>query len=238
MNTENAAAWQSSKRSSQIANALREQIIAAGFAEGAHFYSQNEIMEKWNCSRATAREALRLLEADGLLISKPGPGGGTFICRPSMEGLQRTLGLLISSKGMSHTEVMEARIEIEAACTKLAARRANAFDLQRMRELQSQFQSVDFNSSESAYHINVDFHKAVAAAAHNRLLLTLMEVLENVIYKDTKMFVYNKESRKQAIHAHDTILQAIEKHEEEVAVRRMRRHLEAFESMQSLERST
>jgi DNA-binding FadR family transcriptional regulator len=74
-------------------------------------------------SRATVREGLRLLEAEGLIVTRAGRGGGATVRRPTSSAHTRSLALLLRFDGTSLQELLEARRAIEPLCSRLAAER-------------------------------------------------------------------------------------------------------------------
>src|SRR5690625_673740 len=102
------------KLASLIASELRTKILKDRPTPGSRYLSEKDVVDEWACSRATAREALLLLEYEGLINRKPGPHGGIFIQEPSTSSITRIFSTLISLKNITHLELLEARIEIEA----------------------------------------------------------------------------------------------------------------------------
>jgi len=205
--------------------------------EGERFLSEREIMEYGSYSRATAREALQLLEAEGFIVSKPGPNGGTFVESPSPNLLVRSFHTLIDVNQIELAELAEMRIELEVTSAALAAQRATEEEVERIRTAQRLLAKLAKERAEGTArtgerHITLDteFHMSIAAAAHNRALLLLMQAFMTGIYEQflAQRWYLMEDITEQAAHAHQRIVEAIEVHDPDAAVRRMRRHLEAF----------
>src|SRR5436190_8995809 len=82
------------KGSELLARQVREAILGGDLAEGDMLPSEKDLMVQMGLSRATVREGLRLLEAEGLITTRPGRGGGATVQRPGSDGHTRTLAPL------------------------------------------------------------------------------------------------------------------------------------------------
>jgi GntR family transcriptional regulator, transcriptional repressor for pyruvate dehydrogenase complex len=218
------------KLSNIIYNELREMILSKRLSVGTPFYSERDIMEKWSCSRATAREALLLLEFEGLISTKPGQGGGVFVGEPNPKALIRLFESSININHIPHVELIEARKELEISCAKLAAIRATQEDIDYILDVMHEFEK-EINNPEKFKEKNLEFHMAIAMAAHNKVLLLLMKVLEELILEETKQFDYSENQKNEIIKIHKKIVDAIVNRDQEAAMRRMGRHLEGFENV-------
>src|ERR1700753_745511 len=83
------------KASDVLANELRERILDGEFAEGMALPPERELVAQTRMSRATVREARRILQVQGLVRIKAGRAGGTFVQRPGRDAVARSVSLLI-----------------------------------------------------------------------------------------------------------------------------------------------
>src|ERR1700712_21997 len=124
------------KASDVLANELRERILSGDFPEGTPLPPERELVVQTRMSRTTVREALRVLEVQGLVRIKAGRAGGAFVQRPGEESVAGSLDLLIRGRRLRLASVHETREAIEPSCARLAAlnripaglRRAGAAD--------------------------------------------------------------------------------------------------------------
>lgn len=155
-----------------MAQSLREMIVARNMKPGCKFPSERELMEQFNVSRSTAREAVKLLEAENLVEIRRGKG--TYIThRPGL--IKDPLGLRYVGGPQVLQNLMEARILIEPSIAALAALRAQPEDIQRLEKiLHEQIASMD-----PAQHaaMDVDFHTALAQCTHNDVLHRFLPVI-------------------------------------------------------------
>src|SRR6201994_1562677 len=83
------------KAADVLANELRERILNGEFAEGAALPPERELVAQTRMSRATVREALRILQVQGLVRVKAGRAGGTFVQLPGRDAVAKSVSLLI-----------------------------------------------------------------------------------------------------------------------------------------------
>lgn len=216
------------KAADVLANELRERILTGEFAEGAGLPPERELVTQTGMSRATVREALRILQVQGLVRIKSGRSGGTFVQRPGRDAVAKSVSLLIRGQQFRLAALLETREAIEPFCAKLAARNRTEADLQCMDEANEAL--ADEAGSVSRFlRANVDWHLAVALASHNELLAGLMTALSRAIYTSTEndRFVDAK-VRRETVRAHRSITKAIRAQDADAAVRRMEAHVYAY----------
>jgi DNA-binding FadR family transcriptional regulator len=179
-------------------------------------------------SRTTVREALRILEVQGLIRIKAGRTGGAFVQQPGEEAMASTVNLLIRGRQIRLAALLETREAIEPFCAQLAATHRTPEELEILEEA-NRLMSDDSADLPQFLQANVDWHVAVARASHNELLSGLMAALSRAIYAATEdeKFV-DVEVRHATIHAHSTITDAIREQDADAAVRRMKRHVHSY----------
>ena len=105
-----------------VASDLRGQIIAGQLREGDPLPPEDQLMEDAGVARTTVREALRILESEGLLVVRRGAGGGARIRTPSVANVARYIGLVLQSQGATLKDVYDARLTLEAPAAGMLAR--------------------------------------------------------------------------------------------------------------------
>lgn len=216
------------KASDVLANELRERILNGEFAEGMALPPERELVTQTRMSRATVREALRILQVQGLVRIKAGRAGGTFVQRPGRDAVAKSVSLLIRGQQVRLAALLETREAIEPFCARLAARNRTDADLDRLEDANETL--ADTTSSLARFlQANVDWHLGVAVASHNELLAGLMTALSRAIYASTEndRFV-DREVRHETARAHRSITAAIRAQDSDAAVRRMERHVYAY----------
>jgi DNA-binding FadR family transcriptional regulator len=226
------------KASDVLADDLRERILRGDFPEGTALPPERELVTQTGMSRTTVREALRILEVQGLVRIKTGRAGGAFIARPGQESIASTVNLLIRGRQIRMAALLETREAVEPACAQLAAVHRTEEDLGALDRANVAIAAdgalADFLQA------NVDWHVAVAVASHNELLTGFMLALSRAIYTatDNQTFV-DADVRKTTVQAHRSITDAIKKRDAGAAVRRMQRHVHAYaEAVMEVEERT
>jgi GntR family transcriptional repressor for pyruvate dehydrogenase complex len=216
------------KASDVLANELRERILTGEFAEGTGLPAERDLVTQTRMSRTTVREALRILEVQGLIRIKAGRTGGAFVQQPGEEAMASTVNLLIRGRQIRLAALLETREAIEPFCAQLAAAHRTDDDLAALDAANIAI-ADDAGDLSQFLGANVDWHVAVARASHNELLSGLMTALSRAIYAATEdeQFV-DLAVRHTTVHAHETITVAIRDHDAEAAVRRMKRHVHSY----------
>ncbi|MGV9710979.1 FadR/GntR family transcriptional regulator [Gordonia sp. NPDC003424] len=216
------------KASDVLANDLRERILRGEFPEGTALPPERELVTQTRMSRTTVREALRILEVQGLVVIKTGRSGGAFVQQPGGDSVATSVNLLIRGQQLRLTDLLETREAIEPACAGLAAKYRNDDDIVALEAANTSLGDLDI-PLERFLQANVDWHIGVAVASHNELLTGFMTALSTAIYSSTenKAFV-DDEVRKTTYKAHKTITDAIKAGDSAAATRRMTKHVHGY----------
>jgi GntR family transcriptional repressor for pyruvate dehydrogenase complex len=150
---------------------MRAAILGGQLRPGDRLPSESELATSFGVSRSVVREALKVLASSGLVTSVRGRDGGTFVVHvagdAAAQSLAETLHLMLDLERINLTEVVEARRMVESACARLAAERRTGDDLEAMvRVLEQASRDI---SDQEWLDLDVAFHNAEAAAAHNRV---------------------------------------------------------------------
>jgi DNA-binding FadR family transcriptional regulator len=215
------------KASQVLANELRESILSGKFPEGTALPTERDMVAQTQMSRTTVREALRILEVQGLIKIRTGRSGGAFVQRLGGDSVANSVGLLIRGGQIRMTALLEAREGIEPVCARLAAQYRTEEDLDRLQQANVAI-ALD-GPLEGFLQANVDWHVAVATATHNELLSGFMAALSKAIYAstDNQGFI-DSEVRRAAVQAHSRITDAIRARDTDAALRRMTRHIHTY----------
>src|ERR1700683_5556342 len=120
------------KASDVLADDLRERILSGEFPEGTSLPTERDMVVQTRMSRTTVREALRILEVQGLVRIRTGRSGGAFVQRPGGDSGADSVSLLIRGRQIRLAALFEAREGIEPACARLAAKYRTEADLARV----------------------------------------------------------------------------------------------------------
>src|SRR2546430_11586771 len=110
------------KASDVLADDLRERILLGEFPEGTALTTERDLVAQTQMSRATVREALRILEVQGLIRIKTGRAGGAYVQKPDDESVADSVALVIRGRRFRMAALLETREAIEPACAPPAAK--------------------------------------------------------------------------------------------------------------------
>jgi DNA-binding FadR family transcriptional regulator len=153
--------------SSLIVDQIRLLIRDGKLNAGDRLPSERELGERFGVSRVTVREALRGLEANGLITIKVGARGGAFVTAPTTERLGEGISDLLSLSVITPAEVTEARQVFELGMIPIVCERADEQDIAELLEICDRADAL--LEAENAYPVSLsaEFHIRVARASHN-----------------------------------------------------------------------
>ena len=212
-------------------NMVRELTAAVTRGEvkpGERIGSELDLIQRFGVSRAVVREALRLLERDGIVSVKPGPSGGIFGGYPGVQSLVRSIDVYGMFHDVTPDHLIEARIELEVLTAGLAAVRADADDLAALRRLNGEWVRLAAAAdSAAAARLNVEFHVALTRAAHNPVFVAFIDALEGLLYASA-LAHRAVDVGPEVVYSHEQVLDAVLRRQPAEAAARMREHLERF----------
>src|SRR3546814_9241075 len=140
-------------------------------------------MTQFDVSRPTLREAIRLLEAEGLVRVLRGAKGGVRICPPQEDSAARTLGFLLQFRGATLAEVLDARSFIEPRLAARLAESATPEDIQTLRDHLAHEAEVieDFARFGRA---TAEFHRVLVQRAGNVALAVIVSMLDDIFLRN------------------------------------------------------
>ncbi len=205
----------------QIADSLQTAIFAGDVRADERLPSEHELAEKFEVSRPTIREALKILAARNLTRSRRGPSGGTFVKKPTQEEVREiisnTTTMLINSGELDFQSFHEARYEFETFCCRLAAERRKPVHLEKMKA-ECEIQKNQTTSHEDFCHSDVRFHRIIVDATDNPLIKLIIDPVFDALQPIFNMAIYRYRDRDRIVSQHKQIHAALENHEGDKAV--------------------
>ena len=167
--------------SPKITNLIIEQIRAAilngEIKTSEKLPPERELVNRFRASRVAVREALKNLEALGLLVIKP--GSGVFVAKTDSKTMSDSLYSILRMQKTSLNEVTEARLIFEPLVARLAAERMSETDI-LMLEVNVKNTEKVLKENRPTTAENVEFHSLVAASVHNTVISLTMKTLLDV----------------------------------------------------------
>ncbi|OES43555.1 FadR/GntR family transcriptional regulator [Domibacillus iocasae] len=214
------------KISEQVLIQLKQMIKDKTFPVNSKLPSENELAKMFGVSRVPIREALRVLEAGGLIQSKQ--GGGTIVKEVILASKLEPVTFEMVDIEQVY-ELLEMRSIIETEAASLAASRRNKDELQSIYTALKQFENTVENVSIIGYEADYHFHHQIVKASDNRFLMGVMENLSD-LYHGTLVYSLTKNvgmrrKREQVYQEHFLIYEAIKNQDPEEAAHYMKQHI-------------
>lgn len=219
-----------------MAAELRLRIIEGDLVDGSELPNESQLLREFPVSRPSLREAIRILETEGLVRVRRGKVGGTIVTGPSADTAAYYMGLVLHSRYTPMADLAGARKLLEPLCAEEAASRRDhgqvGTALRQLAERCAQVVDDGFAFTTEA----IAFHEALVDAAGNETLRVITGMLETVwgvqerawARAATEAETYpGVRLRKDVVEAHRAISDAITRGEADRAVRMSRDHLEA-----------
>jgi len=210
-----------------VAQRIVRDIGRAGLRPGDLLPPERAMLETYETGRGTLREALRLLEFQGVIALKPGPGGGPILLSPAASHLASTLQLLMQLNQAPYRALVEARLAVEPVVSQLAAGRIGD---EPLAELAGSVGQMRGNLGDRDRFRDADrrFHSVVAWSSGNAVFGYLVDALLDIL-DGTVIGIDNPGDRRAAIlRAHEEIYAAIARRDAAAVGERMREHIEAY----------
>jgi len=223
-----------SVRADRISQAIIDQIKEAIFQKkltvGDKLPSERQLMEQFETSRVTVREALRTLEYSGILEIKRGNQGGAFVRDPNIKFVNNFLQDMFSMGNIKVGDLTEARMAVEPYSVKLASERIKEDSLDQIKQniLETE-ECLKRNNPRDARLLNLEFHRIIAQASENPVILFMIDSIMDIMENNISSILLSAEPVESTIHFHEEIYQAIKNHHPEKAEDLMLRHIRAIQ---------
>jgi GntR family transcriptional regulator, transcriptional repressor for pyruvate dehydrogenase complex len=213
------------KISQIVAAEIVRFVVDEQLREGDRLPTESEMLEQFGVGRGSLREALRLLEAYGLISIRQGQNGGPVLATLRAEDVARTLSFYFHLTGATYAELIEARLIIEPVMARLAAERQHPEQMAQLRATTEREQTASLDDPEYLACAD-EFHYMVSGMSGNRVLDLLGRALRTMFQERVQHgSVLPEESRRQNRKVHRQISDAILAGQGAKAERLMVRHL-------------
>jgi GntR family transcriptional repressor for pyruvate dehydrogenase complex len=208
----------------QIVQQIEASVLNGTLKPGDQLPAERELAQRLGVSRTAVREAVKALREKGLVEAYS--GRGTFVTDGTTQAARQSFDLMVKlgqQEGSPH--LSELRLILEPGIAALAAERVKREDLQALREAVAVMERAQ-KDPEAYIEADLDFHLALAEAAANPLILSLIDSIVGLL-REQRIKIFNVEGGPQRgqFH-HKRILEAMERGDAEQARSAMRAHLE------------
>jgi GntR family transcriptional repressor for pyruvate dehydrogenase complex len=225
-----------------IVDRVRADIFDGRRQPGDRLPPEQSLSEQFGVSRTGVREAVRVLELQGLVEVRHGYAGGVFVAEPSHTPLLGALEVSLRAGQVSLDELYQARRLVEPAIARLAVERNAAGQAPRAgqepapdalaEQLADNVARTERALAQGAAvsALNREFHSILADHAENRVLALMMQALQGMLETQDERHPNTPAVSRCALREHQQVLGAIRAGDADAAERLMRAHLTSLES--------
>ncbi|NEW70868.1 FadR/GntR family transcriptional regulator [Streptomyces rhizosphaericus] len=213
----------------RIVEQIEQAIVRGDLKPGQRLPSERELVTQFGASRPTVREALRVLESDGLVRSRPGDPNGPEILPFSSAGLTKQMTRLVQFDNVSMAELISFRMILDGSASSLAARLRSEEELSAMERTIAVMSDAIEAGYEEFSKADVAFHEAVAVAGRNSLIEVCNQVVRGAVLALISDKVAHADNSaalmRESLRHHQEVLEAIRAGDGRAAARISRRKL-------------
>ena len=197
----------------RIVEQIERALVKGELKPGQRLASERELATQFGVSRATVREALRVLESHGVVQSRPGDPQGSKILPFSANTLTKQITLLAQLDNVSLAQLISFRMILDSSANLLAARLHSPEELDAINETITDMQAAIDNGYDEFSRADLAFHDAVARASRNSLIQVCNQVVRKVVLslvsEKIRTAPNSHELMMRSLHHHEIVLDAI-----------------------------
>ncbi|NUU20354.1 MAG: FadR family transcriptional regulator [Streptomycetaceae bacterium] len=220
-----------------LAGALRRHIVSGALADGELLPKQDELLARYGVGRTTLRQALRILENEGLVTVRRGRLGGAVVHVPQAADAARVFGLVLQSRTVPLDDLGIALRRLEPVCAALCAERPDRHETV-VPHLEAALEGAEAEADDVAAFLrgNRRFHEALVRHCGNETMQVLLGSIESLWSAQEPDWVQDPElvadigDRLTAVRTHRAIVRHIAEGDDAAAYYLTRRHIEAAQS--------
>ena len=175
----------------RVAEAIKEWVVEKGLEPGDRLPGEAELIDLFGMSKGTIREAKRLLQAQGLVMTKTGPGGGSFVGEVSKDRAHALLANYFYFQSISIDDIYAVRVALEPEIAASLAGRLSAAQISELEAVMANYAEPARDADEERQqHIDsLRFHALLAEFSDNRLLGFFVGFMSQIL---TDLTVFRK----------------------------------------------
>jgi DNA-binding FadR family transcriptional regulator len=219
-----------------VADRIRDAILSGELKDGERLPPLETLLQQFGVSAPSMREALRILEAEGLVAVQRGGIGGAIIRVPTAKTAAYNLALVLRSRGTRMSDVARAIATLQPSCAMLCAQRSDRKTkvLRELRHLNKAAKDL-VESDELLFNdAMLEFHRSVVRLAGNDTMTLVTRALEHIWLADVQTWVISKaahgeypgvDERRRGVKFHEEITDLIAAGDGEQAAKAMSDHI-------------
>ena len=174
-----------------VADAIKEWVVNRDLSSGDKLPNESAMIDQFGVSKGTVREALRILEAQGLIVTKTGPGGGSIVGEVSVERTRALLANYFYFQDLSIADIYQMRKSLEPELAASLAGKLTSEQILELRNLADQYpQPAKSAEEEKEQHIaSLAFHSKLSDYGKNKLLGFIIGFMSQIL---TELTLYKQ----------------------------------------------
>jgi DNA-binding FadR family transcriptional regulator len=211
----------------EVADALRKMIVGGEIQPGEYLPPRKELAATFGVGLSTIQEAIQGLTAVGMLASRPGKG--TWVREDALDTLIHPSMVENRLGKLDAMQLYEARAVVEVGLIELAAQRATPQDID---QIQTALAGMAAAGDDAAFiEADLEFHLAVARAAHNELLEQFYHLARKLLSEVIAEMIKRPHVKENGLRIQEEIAQAIAQHDQEKARQEALRHMDIIKRL-------
>jgi GntR family transcriptional repressor for pyruvate dehydrogenase complex len=212
----------------EIADRIRVLILDGTFPPGRPLPAERPLAARFGVSRGSIRDAFRTLETIGLLVTRHGQG--TFPQDLDVDRLVAPLASVLRYRPDLQDELLDVRRMFEPAVARVAATRVTDEDLADLHRILDA-QRKKLKTGRSALVEDTAFHAALARATRNRVVVSIMATLNDLLVESRKHTLKQKGRPQRSVLGHEAVVAALRHRDADAAGDAMREHIDQIASL-------
>ncbi|GGS63173.1 FadR/GntR family transcriptional regulator [Nonomuraea spiralis] len=213
----------------RVVEQVEEAIESGALGPGARLPSERELMVQFSVGRSTVREALRVLQARGLVRSRPGDPNGAEVLPFSPAALHKSMTTLARVAELSLAELVQFRMVLDSSAVLLAARLRTEEQVAEMEAAIAGMRAALASDHDAFSAADVAFHDVIVAAGGNKLIQVCTDVVRSVVLDLIAGKIADAPDRgslmRRSIRHHEEVLAAVREGDGAAAARLLRRSM-------------
>jgi len=167
----------------QVAEAIKDWVVEQGLQAGDRLPGEVELIQRFGMAKGTIREAMRVLEAQGLIKTRTGPGGGSFVHEVSRQRAKALLGNYFYFKDLTIGDIYELRLKLEPELAASLAGQLPEDVLELLEKNVAEYSepAATLDEERDQHVASLRFHAILAEQAQNPLLGFMIDFMVNLL---------------------------------------------------------
>jgi GntR family transcriptional regulator, transcriptional repressor for pyruvate dehydrogenase complex len=217
--------------SQAIVDQIKEAIFQKKIKTGDKLPPERQLMEQFQTSRVTVREALKTLEHSGILEIKRGTQGGAFVRDPDVRFVNNFLQDMFSMGNITVGDLTEARMAVEPFSVRIATERIGEECLEQIKQnIRETAECLKNNNPIDARILTLEYHRLIAQAAKNPVIFFLVDSIMDIMENNVSTIPISTETVENTLHFHEKITAAIAERDAQKAEEWMLKHIRQIQT--------